>query len=210
VLILAMGGVVVGFALLVVSLITQNPLWAWGCIAACALSAGVLAVDAWRRGRVRAGGAPGVSAATPDSVLTGGAGAGPGAASLAKNSSAGNLPARDSPAQSEGLSAPTMIQRTEPVQPAQPAEPAEAVQRAVLEAEPGEEDVDAADALVIAGVEHPVLVIDEHPRFHLHTCRSLAGKATLSLSAREALELGFTPCALCSPSRTLAALTRTS
>ena len=204
-LILAMGGVLVGFALLVVSLITQNPLWAWGCIAACALSAGVLAVDARRRRRVRADGTAGVAAATPDSVLTGAAGAGLGAVSLAKNSSAENFPA-----QTESRSAPTMIQRTEPGQPAQSAEPAEAVQRTVVEAEPGEEDVDAADALVIAGVEHPVLVIDEHPRFHLHTCRSLAGKATLSLSAREALELGFTSCALCSPSRTLAALTRTS
>ncbi len=200
-----MGGVLVGFALLVVSLITQNPLWAWGCIAACALSAGVLPVDARRRRRVRADGTAGVAAATPDSVLTGAAGAGLGAVSLAKNSSAENFPA-----QTESRSAPTMIQRTERGQPAQSAEPAEAVQRTVVEAEPGEEDVDAADALVIAGVEHPVLVIDEHPRFHLHTCRSLAGKATLSLSAREALELGFTPCALCSPSRTLAALTRTS
>jgi hypothetical protein len=48
-----------------------------------------------------------------------------------------------------------------------------------------------------------VLVIDEQPRYHVGGCRSLAGKPLIPLPAREAVELGFTPCGWCSPDRTL-------
>ena len=54
-------------------------------------------------------------------------------------------------------------------------------------------------------LEREVLVVDEQPRYHLSSCRALTGKATIPLPAREAVELGFTPCGWCSPVRTLAA-----
>jgi hypothetical protein len=73
------------------------------------------------------------------------------------------------------------------------------------DAEPPEEQRDPAAAAVVAGLENEVLVVDEQPRYHLSSCRALTGKATIPLPAREAVELGFTPCGWCSPVRTLAA-----
>jgi hypothetical protein len=80
-----------------------------------------------------------------------------------------------------------------------PGEPADAA-----EGEPPEEPHDAAAAAVVAGLDTEVLVIDEQPRYHVTGCRSLVGKPLIPLPAREAVELGFTPCGWCCPDRTLA------
>ncbi|HET9140616.1 hypothetical protein [Actinophytocola sp.] len=74
--------------------------------------------------------------------------------------------------------------------------------------EPGEEPTDAADLLVISALTTDVLVVDEHPRYHLPECSWLADKATLPLPISEARQLGFTPCARCAPDSTLAAAHR--
>lgn len=81
------------------------------------------------------------------------------------------------------------------------AEPAAA---AASDAEPPEEQREPAAAAVVAGLEAEVLVVDEQPRYHLSSCRALAGKATIPLPVREAVELGFTPCGWCGPDRALA------
>jgi hypothetical protein len=70
---------------------------------------------------------------------------------------------------------------------------------------PPEESHDADAAALVAGVDDEVLVVDELPRYHLGGCRSLGGIPVIPLPAREAVELGFTPCAWCTPDRTLAA-----
>lgn len=70
---------------------------------------------------------------------------------------------------------------------------------------PPEEPRDADAAALVAGVEDEVLVVDELPRYHLAGCRSLAGISVIPLQAREAVELGFTPCAWCTPDRALSA-----
>jgi hypothetical protein len=49
-----------------------------------------------------------------------------------------------------------------------------------------------------------VLVVDEHPRYHLGGCPHLAGGATFPLPIDEARSDGFTPCGTCSPDRHLA------
>lgn len=49
-----------------------------------------------------------------------------------------------------------------------------------------------------------VLVVDEHPRYHLPECPWLRDRETIRLVFREAQELGFTPCARCAPYATLA------
>ena len=67
-----------------------------------------------------------------------------------------------------------------------------------------EEQPDAAVAALVAGLEDEVIVIDEQPRYHVAGCRSLVAAALIPLPAREAVELGFTPCGWCSPGRTLA------
>ncbi|HEX3592873.1 MAG TPA: hypothetical protein VHV74_24875 [Pseudonocardiaceae bacterium] len=80
---------------------------------------------------------------------------------------------------------------------------------AASDAEPAEEDTDAADLLVVTDLDTEVRVLDERPRYHLADCSWLAGRGTLPLPVREARELGFTPCAVCSPDRILAAAART-
>jgi hypothetical protein len=72
------------------------------------------------------------------------------------------------------------------------------------ETEPGEEDTDAADLLVVHELTDEVLVVDEHPRYHLARCRWPDHARAERLPVREARELGFTPCGRCRPDRTLA------
>lgn len=72
------------------------------------------------------------------------------------------------------------------------------------EAEPAEEDTDAADLLVIYELMDEVLVVDEHPRYHLPRCRWPDRARAERLPVREARELGFTPCGRCRPDTTLA------
>ena len=68
---------------------------------------------------------------------------------------------------------------------------------------PPEEPRDADAAALVAELDDEVLVVDELPRYHLGGCRSLGGSPVIPLPAREAVELGFTPCAWCTPDRAL-------
>ncbi|MGW4112254.1 hypothetical protein ACWEFJ_15370 [Actinosynnema sp. NPDC004786] len=76
------------------------------------------------------------------------------------------------------------------------------------EPEPGEEDTDAADALVVSDLTDEVRVVDERPRYHLAGCSWLAARPSLGLPVSEARQLGFTPCAVCRPDAGLAAARR--
>ncbi|MFI9009710.1 hypothetical protein ACIGNX_21010 [Actinosynnema sp. NPDC053489] len=76
--------------------------------------------------------------------------------------------------------------------------------------EPAEEDVDAADALVVSELTDEVRVLDERPRYHLADCSWLAGRTSLGLPVDEARRLGFTPCAVCRPDGRLADRERTA
>lgn len=71
-------------------------------------------------------------------------------------------------------------------------------------AEPGEEETDAADLLVVYELADEVLVVDEHPRYHLTRCPLADGARAERLPVREARELGFTPCGRCRPDIALA------
>jgi hypothetical protein len=70
---------------------------------------------------------------------------------------------------------------------------------------PPEEPRDADAAALVAELDDEVVVVDELPRYHLGGCRSLGGSPLIPLPIREAVELGFTPCAWCTPDRSLAA-----
>ena len=70
--------------------------------------------------------------------------------------------------------------------------------------EPGEEDTDAADLLVVYELNDEVLVVDEHPRYHLTRCTWADHERGERLPVREARELGFTPCDRCRPDAALA------
>jgi hypothetical protein len=70
--------------------------------------------------------------------------------------------------------------------------------------EPGEEDTDAADLLVVYELTDEVLVVDGHPRYHLTRCPQPDRARAERLPVREARELGFTPCDRCRPDKALA------
>ena len=70
--------------------------------------------------------------------------------------------------------------------------------------EPPVEEVEVTDLLVVVDLRDEVLVVDEHPRYHLAGCRWLGGRETFPLPLDEARTDGFTPCAWCEPDRTLA------
>jgi len=68
-----------------------------------------------------------------------------------------------------------------------------------------EEPADGAAALEAEALGHEVVVIDERPRYHLAGCAWVGDRQTIPLPVREARELGFTPCAVCTPDARLAA-----
>lgn len=86
------------------------------------------------------------------------------------------------------------------------------VQEPVAEADngvvPAEEETDAADLLIVCELDDQVIVVDEHPRYHLADCGWLHEKDIIPIAVAEARELGFTPCARCGPDATLAAQAR--
>ena len=71
-------------------------------------------------------------------------------------------------------------------------------------AEPPVEEVAVADLLLVLDLTTDVLVVDEHPRYHLPGCPHLAGAQTVPLPMVEARTDGFTPCAVCTPDHVLA------
>jgi hypothetical protein len=70
--------------------------------------------------------------------------------------------------------------------------------------EPALEEVEVTDLLIIVDLTDEVLVVDEHPRYHLASCSYLTGRTTIPLPLDEARSDGFTPCGRCAPDRTLA------
>ena len=64
--------------------------------------------------------------------------------------------------------------------------------------------IEVTDLLLVVDLEDEVLVVDEHPRYHLAGCVHLEGRTTIPLPHDEARADGFTPCAVCEPDHTLA------
>jgi hypothetical protein len=70
--------------------------------------------------------------------------------------------------------------------------------------DPEVEDVEVTDLLLVVDLKDEVLVLDEHPRYHLDGCVHLRGRTPIPLPHDEARADGFTPCAVCEPDHTLA------
>lgn len=71
--------------------------------------------------------------------------------------------------------------------------------------EPPIQQSSAADIARVAALDADVLVADGRPRYHVPNCPHLLGRETEPLPAREAIELGFTPCSACAPNDVLLA-----
>jgi hypothetical protein len=171
--------VLLGLGLFVAGVVTGVTVLYWACVAACVVAA-VLLVVVRRQTRSTAKETPKAAepaAGPPRDPGTTGAPAAPVAAS----------------APDAGASPP----------PA--SEPAAADASAAEEApDPGVEEVEVTDLLLVVDLTDEVLVVDEHPRYHVAECTWLAGRETIPLPLDEARTDGFTPCAVCSPDRNLA------
>jgi hypothetical protein len=65
--------------------------------------------------------------------------------------------------------------------------------------EPTEQRMSSVEAAALMRLDTEVAVVDGRPRFHHSACAHLSGREHEPLPVAEALELGFTPCALCEP-----------
>ncbi len=170
---------IVGAAgVLVAAVLTSHPQWAWISVGLSVAGAVLLVIG---RGRRR----------SPDAGRTG---------------EDGDASTEDDEAL-RGTSGGGSDDEDEPAVPAEPHrdESAEAQQP---DGDPAEEDTDAADALAVSELDTTVVVLDEHPRYHLEECPWLGDGETIPLPVREARDLGFTPCSTCTPDAVLAARNR--
>ncbi|MGY2085042.1 hypothetical protein [Blastococcus sp. SYSU DS0539] len=210
--------VLLGFGLFVGGLLTGITALYWGCVAACAVAAGVL-VAARRAMAARSapattaperpadsGGVPAVlpAAAGPD-LATGATGARPVVEPPVVEPPVVEPPAAEPPAARATAEPP---REPEPVTaPVAASPPAGATAASVAAAElpdPPVEEVEVTDLLIIVDLTDEVLVVDERPRYHVPGCVHLEGHDAIPLPLDEARTDGFTPCAVCRPDRTLA------
>ena len=187
--------ILAGLGLFVAGILTGGTVLYWGCVAACVV-AGVLLIAAWRRmPATRAAGSPPAATRTsaPEAPTSASGATTPDGA---KPDSA--KPETTEPEAPESATAqPTPVEEPAPPPAAHDAAPADLP-------DPGVEEVEVTDLLVIVDLTDEVLVVDEHPRYHVADCAWLAGRETIPLPLDEARTDGFTPCAVCSPDRTLA------
>jgi hypothetical protein len=176
--------VLAALGLLVTALMTASSLWAWVSIGLSVL-AGVLLVADWLRRRRR----------SADQVN-----------SEAPAVPADSEPEPEKPAEEEQTTLiPASGELEEPA--GEPAD-ASAETETTDDGDPGEEETPEADAAVLADLEDEVVVVDEHPRYHLRTCAWLGPRDLIPIGVGEARQLGFTPCDRCRPNATLVAAHR--
>jgi hypothetical protein len=207
--------VLLGLGLFVAGVLTGVTALYWACVGACAVAA-VLLVASRRQMRARSAdpAAPAKAVEQPGTTTasrTGEPAARPAGKPVADKHTAQDT-AQDSAAgsgtESTAEDAPTGVHATAHRAPvgatadgAAPGTPAGAVEE--ME-EPPVEEVEVTDLLLVVDLTDEVLVVDEHPRYHLDGCRFLTGRETIPLPLDEARTDGFTPCALCAPDRHLA------
>jgi hypothetical protein len=185
--------VLLGLGFFVGGILTGTTALYWACVAVCVVAA-VLLVMARQRLAAPAAKAPAAAAepsapASTDPVAS------------ATPVAAGSAPAEDTdsgekdPAEKDAGATPTGATAASPQSGS--VAPAELP-------DPPVEEVEVTDLLLVVDLKDEVLVIDEHPRYHLAGCAHLAGRTTIPLPLDEARTDGFTPCAVCAPDRNLA------
>jgi hypothetical protein len=187
--------VLLGLGLFVAGILTGATVLYWACVAACVVAAVLLVVVR------RQGSTPKAAATEPAARPTADAGTTETAASAhgtaAPDTEAPDTLSSDTEAPDtmvSGQSAPATGATAAGTAAAAPAE----------QPDPGVEEVEVTDLLLVVDLTDEVLVVDEHPRYHVAECSWLAGRDTIPLPLDEARADGFTPCAVCSPDRTLA------
>lgn len=183
--------VLAALGLLVTALVTANSLWAWISIVLSVL-AGVVLVADWIRRRRRARQAKEKAASASDVAEPAGSEAAE-TEGEATEAEASELP--------ETKQVPAVAEVPEDTEPS--GRHAQAEEQSA--GDPAEEPTPPADAKAVAKLKIEVLVVDEYPRYHVAACSWLTGRETIPISVAEARDLGFTPCARCTPDAKLLA-----
>ncbi|MGY1827820.1 hypothetical protein [Blastococcus sp. SYSU DS0541] len=221
--------VLLGLGLFVGGLLTGTTALYWACVGACVVAAAVLVVArrqiAARAGEPAGGAAAGATAsaaatgvpaapATPATTPDAGpAATGPDLATGATAVPPATPPtaeptpstAEPAPSTAEPAPAPPVEHPAAPAGPPTGGHAAVGRPRELRElGEPPVEEVEVTDLLIIVDLTDEVLVVDEHPRYHVPGCVHLQGHEPIPLPLDEARTDGFTPCGACRPDRQLA------
>jgi hypothetical protein len=197
--------VLVGAGLFVAGLLTGVSVLYWACVAACVVAA-VLLIAARRSMPAAPARAPLVERPTAEAAGT----APSSAVAEPVVPAAGAASGEPVPPEAAAPAEPTAA-----AAPAEPAVVAAAGATAVTATpaaegteegldEPPVEEVEVTDLLLVVDLTDEVLVIDEHPRYHVAGCSHLTGRTPIPLPLDEARTDGFTPCGACRPDATLA------
>jgi hypothetical protein len=184
--------VLAGLGLFVAGILTGVTVLYWGCVAACVVAAVLLIAARRQMNRQPSAGAADETRTAPATKTAPATTTAP-AASTEKAEAEAPTTAAPAGATAVGSGSATGSPTEEP-----PAG------RAEDRPDPEVEEVEVTDLLIIVDLKDEVLVVDEHPRYHVAECSWLAGRETIPLPLDEARTDGFTPCAVCSPDRTLA------
>ena len=196
--------VFVGFGLILVASLTGAAAWAWVSVGVSIAAAAILVIDCARR-RTTIGDNKRIG--LPDS----------GTAVSTSSVSTSSVSTSSMSTESSTSTSPSEVRVEDPVTEVFPSVPTDQPNDQDADTgmqseappegdapEPDEERTEPSELAVLAGLEDEVVVIDEQPRFHLADCVSLAGHASITLPAKEALDCEFTPCGTCTPVRILA------
>lgn len=187
--------VLAALGLLVTALITATSLWAWASIV-LSVVAGVVLIADWvrRRGSRTRAEAKTVKKADAEA----------GSEEDEDTAEAAEAAEHREPGErAAAVAEPDETERTELIRVT--GELDEDQIPGVDTGDPAEEATAPADAKAVAKLRTEVLVVDEYPRYHVAECRWLAGRETIPISVAEARDLGFTPCARCTPDAKLLA-----
>ncbi|TVT55599.1 hypothetical protein FNH05_09530 [Amycolatopsis rhizosphaerae] len=208
--------VLAALGLLIAALITANALWAWVSIGLSVLAGLFLVMDYLRRRRRRRrpeteeadGDAVGTDASAPTRTLRLGAEGSDATDDTEVTQAAEVTEVTGATGSGEPGEATEVTEASAPGGEGAEAGGGDAAEPGETAEEPGEEPTAPEDVQVVARLETEVVVVDEYPRYHFPDCAWLEGRTTIPLVVKEARELGFTPCARCTPDARLVAAHR--
>src|SRR4051812_26740475 len=188
--------VLLGLGCFIAGILTGMTWLYWACVASCAVAGALLLVIRRRMVTEQAG--PASPASSPPAAVDGRAAARTTTVQPAGDGKAPRVLPPPEAAPSEAPPSGTLPSRAEAA-----AGNGAAGAPAGLE-DPPVEEVEVTDLLLVVDLKDEVLVIDEHPRYHVAGCAHVAGRTTIPLPLDAARADGLTPCAVCAPDRTLA------
>jgi hypothetical protein len=174
--------VLTGLGLFLAGVLTGTTAFYWACVAVCVLAGGLLFAARRRISRAEAAGRASTAVPPPSGSPDG---------KRTAPEPVEREPASGQPAGHDRASAGRAARR----RPDAPSSD---------RGDPPVEEAEFTDLLLVVDLKDEVLVIDEHPRYHLAGCRHLRGRTAIPVPLDEARADGFTPCAACAPDRHLA------